>query len=142
MRRHNSRPDTDIRDIENVLKALADGTRLRILGLLGTGETCVCTLHESLDLPQAKVSRHLAYLRRAGLVETRKDGRWVHYRMASAPTPVVAVLLSSVRHCITHLGTAQLDLKRLWERTGCCEPPLTVRTIRTRIGKAGELSRG
>lgn len=117
--------EPDVRDIEVTLKALADGTRLRILGLLAAGETCVCALQESLRLPQSKVSRHLAYLRRAGLVDTRRDGLWVYYRIANPVTPVVAVLLSSVRHCITHLGTAQRDLKRLWQRTGCCElPPL------------------
>ena len=60
--------------MEGVLKALADKTRLRILGLLAAGEVCVCHLHKSLKLPQPTVSRHLAYLRRAGLVETRKDG--------------------------------------------------------------------
>jgi len=125
MRSNKARPDADIKDIENVLKALADGTRLRILGLLAAGETCVCTLQESLQLPQSKVSRHLTYLRRARLVDARKDGLWVHYRLARPATTVVDVLLSSVRHCIGHLDTTQRDLKRLWERAGCCElPPL------------------
>src|SRR5712692_8448887 len=58
-------------EMERLFKALADATRLRILGLLLTGEVCVCHIHESLKIPQPKASRHLAYLRRAGLVETR-----------------------------------------------------------------------
>jgi ArsR family transcriptional regulator len=67
--------------METFFKALADATRLRILGLLMTGEVCVCHIHESLRIPQPKTSRHLAYLRHAGLVETRRDGLWIHCRM-------------------------------------------------------------
>ena len=70
--------------METLFKALADATRLRILGLLLTGEVCVCHIHESLKIPQPKASRHLAYLRRAGLVETRRDGLWIHYRLGDA----------------------------------------------------------
>src|ERR1700716_1985131 len=69
-------------EMESVFKALADTTRLRILGLLLTGEVCVCHIHESLRIPQPKASRHLAYLRRSGLVATRRDGLWIHYRLA------------------------------------------------------------
>ena len=68
--------DKTVLAIETLLKALADATRLRILGLLLTGEICVCHIHESLRIPQPKTSRHLAYLRRAGLVETRREGLW------------------------------------------------------------------
>ena len=69
-------------ELDRLFKALADPTRLRILGLLLTGEVCVCHIHESLRIPQPKASRHLAYLRRAGLVDTRRDGLWIHYRLA------------------------------------------------------------
>ena len=72
-----------IGQLETVLKALADGTRLRILGLLTTGEVCVCHIHESLKISQPKASRHLAYLRRAGLVTTRREGLWVHYQLGA-----------------------------------------------------------
>ena len=65
---------TQIHSLERMFQALGDGTRLRILGLLQSGEVCVCNLHESLGAPQPKVSRHLAYLRRAGLVATRREG--------------------------------------------------------------------
>ena len=69
--------------MESLFKALADATRLRILGLLLAGEVCVCDIHESLKIPQSKASRHLAYLRRSGLVETRREGLWIHYRMGT-----------------------------------------------------------
>src|SRR5271155_1837223 len=65
-----------------LFKAFADPIRLRLLNLLSEGEVCVCHLHEALDLPQSTVSRHLAYLRKRGLVVGRKEGLWVHYRLA------------------------------------------------------------
>src|SRR4249920_2531937 len=70
-------------DMETLFKALADVTRLRILGLLLAGEVCVCDIQDSLKSPQSKVSRHLAYLRRARLVETRREGLWIHYRLGT-----------------------------------------------------------
>ena len=63
-----------IHELEAVFKALADRTRLRILALLGNNEVCVCHIHDSLGLPQPTVSRHLAYLKRSGLVAVRRDG--------------------------------------------------------------------
>ena len=74
--------DKRLVSLENTFKALADQTRLRIISLLRAGEICVCDIHGSLGLPQPTVSRHLAYLRKTGLVATRKDGLWVHYRLA------------------------------------------------------------
>src|SRR5947209_14428406 len=88
-------------EMERVFKALGDGTRLRILGLLLTGEVCVCDIHESLRIPQPKASRHLAYLRRAGLVETRKNGLWVHYRLGKLGDPVLMAIIDAVRHALT-----------------------------------------
>ena len=73
--------DARLHTMERLFQALGDTTRLRILGLLLTGEVCVCHIHESLKVSQPKASRHLAYLRRAGLVETRKEGLWVYYRI-------------------------------------------------------------
>src|SRR5476651_932629 len=95
--------------IEHLFHALADSTRLRILGLLLTGEVCVCHIHESLKIPQSKASRHLAYLRRAGLVATRRDGLWVHYRLASLPSPVLAAIGDAVRHALTHVDIVRRD---------------------------------
>ncbi len=75
--------------LERTLKALADPTRLRVLALIGENEVCVCHIHTSLRLPQSTVSRHLAYLRRAGLVETRRDAVWMHYRTSDALEPAI-----------------------------------------------------
>ena len=86
--------------MERLFKALADATRLRILGLLLTGEVCVCDIHESLRIPQPKASRHLAYLRRAGLVATRRDGLWVHYRLAEPPDATVRTVLNAAVHTL------------------------------------------
>src|SRR3954451_24593211 len=107
-----------LREMETLFKALADETRLRILGLLLTGEVCVCDVHESLKIPQPTASRHLAYLRRAGLVQTRRDGLWIHYRLASVTDPVLKVVMASVQHALTHVAAVQRDAQRLHKRTG------------------------
>ena len=109
-------------DMEGLFKALADATRLRILGLLLTGEVCVCHIHETLKIPQPKASRHLAYLRRAGLVETRRDGLLVHYRMATLADPVLGAIADAVRHALAHAGVVRRDADRLEKKTGCCLP--------------------
>lgn len=108
--------------METLFKALADETRLRILGLLLTGEVCVCDIHESLKIPQSKASRHLAYLRKSGLVETRRDGLWIHYRLGRLPDPVLAAIVDAVRHALSHLDPVHKDAERLQKRTGCCVP--------------------
>jgi len=109
-------------EMETVFKALADATRLRILGLLLTGEVCVCDIHDSLRIPQSKTSRHLAYLRNAGLVETRRDGVWIRYRLAPLSDPVVGVVIDAVRHALAHVDVVRRDADRLGKRTGCCLP--------------------
>lgn len=108
--------------MESLFKALADATRLRILGLLLAGEVCVCDIHESLKIPQSRASRHLAYLRRSGLVETRREGLWIHYRMGKLADPVLAAISDAVRHALTHIDTVHRDGERLQKRTGCCVP--------------------
>ena len=109
-------------EMESLFKALADATRLRILGLLLAGEVCVCDIHESLKIPQSKASRHLAYLRRSGLVETRREGLWIHYRLGKFADPVLATIGDAVRHALTHMDTVRRDGDRLQKRTGCCVP--------------------
>src|SRR5579871_6435923 len=111
-----------IHEMETLFKALADGTRLRILGLLLTGEVCVCHIHESLKIPQPKASRHLAYLRRSGLVTTRRDGLWIHYRLATPSDPVAAAIGDAVRHGLAHMDAVRRDAERLQKKTGCCLP--------------------
>ena len=105
-----------------MFKALADTTRLRILGLLLTGEVCVCHIHESLRIPQPKASRHLAYLRKAGLVDVRREGLWMHYRLADLADPTLHAIGDTVRHALTHLDTMHKDAVRLQKKTGCCLP--------------------
>lgn len=107
------RRDRELDALEVAFAGMADRTRLRILGLLGSGELCVCTIYETLRVSQPAVSRHLAYLRRAGLVETRRAGKWVHYRIAESPSPAVRRLLESVGPVLDSLGTAVTDRGRL-----------------------------
>ena len=96
--------------------ALADATRLRILGVLADGEVCVGHIHQALRLPQPTVSRHLAHLRRAGLVRTRRDGLWVHYRLAQVTDPIARAALSAAIHAIGHAPATRTDQARLESR--------------------------
>ncbi len=78
--------------VESVCAALADPTRLRLLALMGRREVCVCDLQRAVGRSQPAVSRHLAFLRRHGLVTARKEGRWCHYRRAPLPTRLEALV--------------------------------------------------
>ena len=94
-------------DLDAVFKGFADPTRIRILSLLAAGELCVCDLVDILRLPQPAVSRHLAYLRRTGLVEATRKAKFAHYRLAEPAHPVHENLINCVRSCfrgITSLG--------------------------------------
>ena len=111
-----AKPAPQLKDLEAltaVYSALADPTRLRILSLLGEEEICVCHIHASLGVPQPTASRHLAYLRKSGLVETRRDGIWMHYRLAKIGNPVVAQVVNAALHALTHTTIAAKDEKRL-----------------------------
>jgi ArsR family transcriptional regulator len=110
-------------ELETLFKALGDSTRLRILGLLLHGEVCVCHIHESLKVSQPKVSRHLAYLRAAGLVETRREGVWIHYRLGNLSDPLRATIAAAVQHTLSHVEVVQKDALRLQKGTGCCIAP-------------------
>ena len=114
--------DKQLQQTAAVFKALSDPTRLRILGLLLTGEVCVCHIYETLRISQPKASRHLAYLRAAGLVDARRDGLWMHYRLSGLPDPILQSISEMVRHALTHLDTVQKDAGRLRKKTGCCLP--------------------
>jgi ArsR family transcriptional regulator len=109
-------------ELEHLFKALADTTRLRILSLLLAGEVCVCDLHDTLGIPQPKASRHLAYLRAAGLVDARKDGQWVHYRLSNSPDPILQVIRDAVTHALGHVEAVRKDAAKFEKRTGCCVP--------------------
>ena len=80
-----------------LFKTLADPTRLRLLNLLAEREACVCDLHDTLGVVQPKVSRHLALMRRVGLVEVRRNGKWMHYRLVEHADPLVQHVLDGLR---------------------------------------------
>jgi ArsR family transcriptional regulator, arsenate/arsenite/antimonite-responsive transcriptional repressor len=134
MRPKATRNRSAIDQLEAVFKALADKTRLRILALLGNNEVCVCHLHDSLGLPQPTVSRHLAYLRRAGLVDVRRDGVWMHYQVARALAPAVRTVLNAAIDAVTRVPTTADDRKQFQRAFGqlyvistpnggsCCAP--------------------
>lgn len=102
----------------SLFAALADRTRLRILNLLRGREVCVCYFVEILGETQPKVSRHLAYLRRVGLVATRRDGKWIHYSLARPEDAQVAGVLDATLSAIEHERDMRRDLMAL--DRACC----------------------
>jgi ArsR family transcriptional regulator, arsenate/arsenite/antimonite-responsive transcriptional repressor len=101
-----------------MFRALEDKTRLRILNLIGNQELCVCYFVEALQLDQPKISRHLAYLRRAGLVSARRDGKWVHYRIVFPADPRAGRILRETQEWAAQQKEFQRDQARL--ATACC----------------------
>lgn len=112
-------------DLEALFRALADRTRLRILNLMRDQEVCVCYFVEILKTSQPKISRHLAYLRRAGIVAARRSGTWMHYRIAVPKEAVCAEILREVLEALAEDREMKNDLVRL-ERA-CCAPARFVR---------------
>ncbi len=105
------------------MKALSDETRLRILHLLArSGELCVCDIEDIIGGPQTKISRHLAYLRRAGLVHARKQGLWMLYSIPPDPDSVQKELLQCVDGLLSQTDPARRDHTQLQNniRKGCC----------------------
>ena len=100
-------------ELELIFKALADNTRLRLIHLLGDEELCVCSCVEVLRTNQPKISRHLAYLRRAGLVAARRDGKWTHYRLTQPNDTHVARIFSELRARLANEPQMQNDKARL-----------------------------
>jgi ArsR family transcriptional regulator len=99
-----------IDDLDSVFKGFADPTRIRILSVLAAGELCVCDIVELLDLPQPLVSRHLAYLRRTGLVSATRGAKFAYYRLANPTHAVHQNLIACVRSCFQ--GVESLDRER------------------------------
>jgi ArsR family transcriptional regulator, arsenate/arsenite/antimonite-responsive transcriptional repressor len=110
--------------IELLFKALADRTRLRLINLIGDDEVCVCFFVEVLKTNQPKISRHLAYLRRAGVVSARREGKWMHYRIVEPPDPHAANIFREVRIWLANDATMQRD--RLQLVRICCAPRLPI----------------
>jgi ArsR family transcriptional regulator len=107
-------------DLAPLFAALADRTRLRLLNLIAGREVCVCYLVEVLRLGQPKISRHLAYLRKAGAVAARREGKWMHYRLERPEDPATASILEAVFESFKLDREMQSDLSRLTR--ACCEP--------------------
>ena len=106
--------------MDGLFRALADPTRLRLLNLIADREICVCYFVEILGLSQPKISRHLAYLRRAGIVASRRQGKWMHYRLALPKESAArGILLATLQH-LSKQTEMQRDLRRLG--SACCAP--------------------
>jgi ArsR family transcriptional regulator len=102
-----------------IFKTLSDSTRLRLLNLLACGETCVCELTDTLRVVQPKVSRHLAHLKRAGLVEAIRNGKWMHYRWAKHGNPLVRHVLAGLREWMEK--DDQMNGERRRRQRVCCQ---------------------
>ncbi|HEY5380940.1 MAG TPA: metalloregulator ArsR/SmtB family transcription factor [Acidobacteriaceae bacterium] len=107
-------------DLVRLFAALADPTRLRLLNLMNGREVCVCYFVEVLKQSQPKISRHLAYLRKAGIVSARREGKWMHYRIERPGDARAAAILNAALQSLTSDRVMQDDLLRLGK--ACCEP--------------------
>ena len=109
--------------LSSLFKALSDGTRLRVLNLLfEAGELCVCDLESTLGCTQTKISRHMGYLKRAGLTADRRAGRWIFYSIALPKTELQRLALKNLRELIAAEPSARRDITALQRRiaAGCC----------------------
>jgi len=107
-------------DLAQLFAALADPTRLRLLNLMDGREVCVCYFVEILKQSQPKISRHLAYLRRAGVVSARREGKWMHYRIERPADARARAILEAALESLKAEREMQADLARL--SRACCEP--------------------
>lgn len=111
--------------MELLFKALADRTRLRLLNLMAAGEVCVCFFVEVLGTNQPKISRHLAYLRRAGVVAARREGKWMHYRITTPENGHASRVFNEVMTWLGEDRDMQKDRARM--ASICCAPRMPVR---------------
>jgi ArsR family transcriptional regulator, arsenate/arsenite/antimonite-responsive transcriptional repressor len=117
--RKTSRTDANL-----LFRAFSDETRVRLLNLMRGGEVCVCDLVDTLRIPQPTTSRHLATLRRAGLVAVRKDGLWSHYSLAPAGGKFHEKLLECLECCfdeVPELGADIARMQKVRKARGCCD---------------------
>src|SRR5262245_63258097 len=105
-------------DKESFFRALADRTRLRLLNLMGSDEVCVCFFVEILKTNQPKISRHLAYLRKAGIVGARREGKWMHYRIIEPHDQRAAQVLKNIQDWLANDREMERDRSRLVQM--CC----------------------
>jgi ArsR family transcriptional regulator, arsenate/arsenite/antimonite-responsive transcriptional repressor len=107
-----------MRDLSLFFAALADENRLRLLYLMKEGEICVCYLQGVLQTNQPKISRHLAYLKRAGLVEARREGKWMHYRLKKLESSQEKILSKTLQR-LEKEAPIKKDAQRL-KQIVCC----------------------
>lgn len=104
--------------LEHLFRAFADRTRLRLINLMADQELCVCYFTEVIGAPQPKISRHLAYLRKAGIVGARREGKWMHYRLTLPRESHAASILRSTLEALRENRDLQRDRERL--NKACC----------------------
>jgi ArsR family transcriptional regulator len=124
--------------MELFFAALADRTRLRLLNLMGNEEICVCFFAEVIGTNQPKISRHLAYLKRANLVSARRDGKWMYYRITEPNNPRAKDVFAGIREMFKEDKEMQLDLKKL--ATVCCTPAMQLIGIEPRTKSKSKAS--
>jgi ArsR family transcriptional regulator len=133
---------TSVDALEELFQALGDRTRLRLLNLMADGEVCVCFFVEVLDEAQPKVSRHLAYLRSAGLVSARREGKWANYAITAPEHPSVRQVFEAVIAAMKE--DRQLQRDRMALARACCStrvPELLRRAPRPAIATAESTGR-
>ncbi|PTY00240.1 ArsR family transcriptional regulator [Spartobacteria bacterium LR76] len=108
-------------DLIQIYQCLCDGTRLRIVNLLTHGPLCVCHFQQILEIPQAKVSQHLAYLRKHDMVETTRKGTWIIYSLPAKPTRELEANLKCLQDCTTSDKMYREDLARLSKIQKCSD---------------------
>ena len=111
-------------DLALFFAALSDRTRLRLLNLMRDGEVCVCFFAETLGTNNPKISRHLAYLKRAGLVSGRRDGKWMHYRISEPSDDNVSSIFAATLKTLENDAEMQTDRQKLVDV--CCLPSLPI----------------
>lgn len=117
----------NVPSLDQLFRALADRTRLRLLNLMSEGEVCVCYFVQVLDAPQPKISRHLAYLRKAGIVAARREGKWMHYRLDWPMDSHATNILKTTIAAFKKDKEFQHDLQRL--NRACCGSQSLVNTL-------------
>lgn len=113
--------------IDLLFRALADRTRLRLLNLIADKEICVCYFVQILGISQPKISRHLAYLRREGIVAARRQGRWMHYRLLAPRDAVACAILRETLAHLRQMPDMERDMAKL--ETSCCNPDPSARPL-------------
>ena len=110
--------DLDVRSLSRLFRALSDETRLRIVALLAHGELCVCHIEKALTIPQPSVSRALGILKSAGVVDSRRDGSWVHYRLVDHDVPELQAVIGNIAKAFGSQRVMRSDLVRLKKSVG------------------------